>query len=320
MVAPPANALPVGQEDSFDVSGIGRQHSSRKDTMPAYSFGTADRDQGAKKVYISAKAEKLKPHLQSPGPIYDLPTSLGGVFSGFGADVKLKSTKAKYPDSSVDITCACPDNQVNKFHSPRGIHFGTESRNHSKNAITLRTHPQAALGSCSPGHLDLPFEVKDEIAAPSLPKYSFGPKEVKLGGSCNRALSNSISTPRYTGPGSHKMPKALGSQPLSGRRTAPGWSFPGEKREPRSGSRGPQAQLDHDPPKSAFGKQVHSRARSAPSCGFGTSTRDHQARTHLVQLAADRGPAACMPSPRFNHPRASVESRPERKPLPRAGV
>jgi len=313
--------LPPGSEDSLDVSGIGRQFDSKKDTMPAYSFGTCGREQASKKVYFGEKHEKAKAGLTSPGPIYSLPSSLSeGPVSTFGTGAARTTWKQKYPDSSIDLTGAVVDSQGVKYASPRGVCFGSESRTHSKNAEVLRGNPENAMGSCSPGHHCLPFQVKDDAIVQSPPKYSFGPRRPRIGEKPPaRAALAPMSTPKFTGPASHQLPGAMGSQPTSARRTQPGYTFAGGKRD-SSTPRGPSTQLDHSPELSSLGRQVVSKQKTSPDFGFGTSTRDHAAKTYLVQLGADKGPAANMPSPRLFHPELRLERSPDRRPIPKAGL
>jgi len=287
------------QPDSFDVSSMARQSNSKKETMPAHSFGTASREASAKKVFISKRHEDRKGIMISPGPVYSPPTGIGtGSKYGFGTDEQRKHPKAKYPDSSVDLTCAAVESQGVKFHSTKGIHFGTESRLHSKNAEIIRVHPASALGMESPGALE--YSPKEIQVATKNPEYSFGPVQPPQtsGKVVPRIPLPLTGAPRTLGPGSHSMPDGLSTQPQSARATAPSWSFGSASRQ--GPTQEPRQLLDTSPELSSLGRQVVSSARSAPRCRFGSSTRDQVARTTLVQTASDRGPAAQMPKPNFH--------------------
>lgn len=297
--------------DQYDSPSIGYQHNSQKETMPEYSFGTSTRAAHTSKHYLGAKHEKKKAVMNSPGPVYAVPTTTGdGPKFGFGTEQRAQ-TKAQYPDSSVDLTCSLVDSQVLKFQNTKAVHFGTESRMNSKNAEAILMNPQVMMGTQSPIGFD--YEPNDSIISKSSAEYSFGPKNGKAS-ALSRLQLPLTSTPRHVGPGSHQQPSGCGDQPSSAKKSAPSWSF-GIK----TGSYTPRNRnsplLDTSPELSSLGKQVVSSARSAPSCGFGTSTRDHSARTHLLQTKLDKGPAAQMDKPRFH-----LEMPPPEKPRPKPGL
>lgn len=286
------------QADSFDVPAIGWQNNSQKETLPSYSFGTGVRT-AANKVYMSKTHEKRKAISNSPGPVYGVPSSVGqGPRFGFGTEEQRYHPKAQYPDSSVDLTCAIVDTQAVKFHGTKAVHFGTETRMNHANAEPLQHNTTSMLCSQSPAAFD--YEPDDSLVTKQQEKYSFGPKEAKLGEKCPPRLQLPLTgTPRHVGPGSHMQPGGCGSQPSSARKSAPSWSF-GGKRTSSAGRSRMNNLIDPSPELSSLGKQVVSNQRSAPSCGFGTSTRDHSARTFLVVTNDDRGPAATMAKPVFH--------------------
>lgn len=306
------------EESSLVVPGCGRQHDSRKETMPAFSFGTAAREAGwvgpaRPKVFISHKHEKHKGIMASPGPAYSVPSTVGeGPKFGFGTDEQRKHPKAKYPDSSVDLMCATVDTQPVKYHGTKSVHFGTESKGNSKNAEIIRTHPSALLGMESPGALAYnPDGSKIEEEAP---QYSFGPKRAPLGEKQTpRFKAPAIATPRQIGPGSHNQPAGLGEQCHSARKTAPSYSFGGEARDRSSSVH--RDVLDAAPTFSSLGKSVISNIKSTPRCGFGKATRDQVAKTHLASTDADRGPAAFLPKQNFH-----LDLPPAGKLLPKPGM
>lgn len=296
------------------MPAIGRQQDSAKPSMPAFSFGTGSRDVARVKVFLSAKHEKHKSVINSPGPVYNVHSTVGetAAFS-FGSDNQRKHDKAKYPDSSVDLTGATVDSQRVKYPTTPRVHFGTESRMNAKNAEIYRVHPGLGLGTESPGALEYsPDESKITAVAAS---YSFGPKGGIEGNAkpTTRLTLPLTSTPRHVGPGSHMQPAAVGEQPCSARPSAPAWGFGSSDRS--SLGKAPTSLLDNDPHFSSLGKQVVSSARSAPQCGFGTSTREHSARTQLFISAADAGPVARMEKQRFH-----CELPPPQKHITRPGL
>lgn len=303
-------------EDSFTVTSLGRQNDSKKETMPVYSIGTASRDVCRLKVYHSAEHEKKKGGLTSPGPVYAIPSTVGDAPRfGFGSEEQRKHSRAKYPDSSVDLTCSVVDSQVVKFHTTKGVHFGTESRLNSRNAEIIRVHPASALGMESPGALE--YSPEEHFTMKMPPEYSFGPKKDAKSGEDNKKTTRMnlplTSTPRHVGPGSHMQPSAMGAQPCSARGSAPSWGFGSSQRS--SSLRKDQKHLiDTTADFSSLGQQVVSSARSAPKFGFGTSTRDHVARTQIIKTDLDLGPTARLPPPKFH----MDLPKPER-PIPRHG-
>lgn len=218
------------------------------------------------KVYVSAKHEKHKSALISPGPVYSVPSSLGqGLRFGFGTDEQRKHPRAKYPDTSVDLTCAEVDSQPIKFHATKGVHFGTEGRTSTKNAEILAAHPAAEYGKASPGATE--YSPQDDLAKKNDPAYSFGPKAARMNERpVPRISAMPTSTPRHVGPGSHPLPPSIGAQPSSARPSAPKYSFGTEE---RLSARSHHRQIrDSSPGLSSMGRQVVSTSRTAPQCGW----------------------------------------------------
>lgn len=296
--APPPKAHVV--EDSFTVPAIGRQTDSQKDTMPAYSFGTGDRNVAQRKLYVSAKHEKAKVIMVSPGPVYKVPCTVGDAPKfGMGHDEQRKHPKAKYPDSSVDLTCATVDNQVFKYGEEKCVRFGTENRDNIKNAEVIRTNPALMLGMESPGGLE--YSPEEQLTTHRAPEYSFGPKNSAPGGDGSKIIPRlplpATGTPRHVGPGSHRQPSSLGAQMNSARSSAPSYGFGTEQRH--TGRKEPKQLLDTNTDFSSLGRQVVSNAKSAPRHGFGSATRDQVAKTHFVRAHGDLGPVASLPKPNY---------------------
>lgn len=289
--------------DSFDVSSVGRQYDSKKESLPSYSFGTGSRDVARLKLFISKKHQQGKAVLNSPGPVYSVPSTVGKApcFS-FGADETRHHHAPVYPDSSIDLTCATVDSQKVKFHSTPGVHFGTEPRLSSKNAEIVRTHPGLLLGTESPGALE--YNPQDHKVRKNMPTYSFGPSADKPPAKpVNRISLLPGCTPRHVGPGSHNVPAGIGPQPQSARPSLPAWSMGGggTPRVPLSARLESGTAIELDATRSSMGKQVVSTQKTSPACGFGRSNRDHVARMALCMTHLDKGPVATMPKPSFNY-------------------
>lgn len=283
-------------ESSFDVPALGKQASSQKFTAAAYSFGSCSRERQGK-VWISEKHELAKGKGEGPGPVYNIPSSTGqGPRFGFGTSQRTHGRGSRYPDSSVDLTAASVDSQTVKFPSTRASIFGTDSKDNMKNAMILKAHPQCNFGIFSPGPCAyMPMDT--DVISKASPRISFGAK--------TKILSSETQTPRNIGPGSYPPSESLGKQALSKRRSIAAWSFAQEKRMPplKPGD----TVVDPSPNLSSFGKQVTSKASSSPGYGFGTSTREHKAKTFLVQTNTDRGPVSSWDPPQMIHPKLPIE-------------
>jgi hypothetical protein len=283
-------------EHSFDVPSLGKQDSSQKPTAPAHSFGSCSRE-GHQKVFLSQKHEQSKAKMNSPGPVYSIHTTVGeGSKYGMGTAPQREHGRAKYPDTSVDLTGATVDSQKNKYHATKGVVFGTEQKQETKNSVLLRTHPQAVAGQCSPGPTAY-TPVDKDVTRYTEPRFSLGEK--------TKILSTSAQTPRNVGPGSYPPSTSMGEQPTSARKSMPSWSFGNAKRMPPL--KKSDAVLDPNPELSAFGQQVLSGKKSSAYYGFGTATREHKAKTFLVQTGLDKGPRGQWPTPRQHHPKLSTE-------------
>lgn len=246
---------------------------------------------------MSEDHEKRKATMNSPGPVYSVPSAVGeGSKYGFGTASQREHTRPKYPDTSVDLTGATVDSQKHKFHSTKGVVFGTEQKDEANNSVLLRTHPQANFGKGSPGPTAYTPRDKDVTRATE-PRYSLGDK--------TKILAANAQTPRNVGPGSYPPTTSMGEQPTSARRSMPSWSFGNAKRMPPL--KKSDAVLDPNPELSAFGQQVLSSKKSSAYYGFGTATRDHKSKTFLVQTGLDKGPRGQWPTPRQHHPKLAIE-------------
>jgi hypothetical protein len=214
-----------------------------------------------------------------------------GPKHSFGTSPQRVEIRAQYPDSSVDLIEGSLDTQATKFGHPKTFLFGTEARDCNKNAMILKHNPQANFGLISPGpvayHPNFPATEKCPEA------YTMSTKTPILG--------SQPQTPRNVGPGKYTMEGIKEST----RKTVPSWGFGKSKRFPDTEQ--DKSILSVCPPLDALGKQVSSRAKSSPRYGFGTATRDKKAKTFLVQLPEDKGPAQAMGHMRMKHPELPLE-------------
>jgi len=276
--------------DSFHVASVGAQADSTRPSFPAHSFGTGARETARLKVFLSNKLEKSKVGQNSPGPVYNVPSTVGASKShAFANEPARKHPTAKYPDSSVDLTCAEVDTQKVKFARTPGVHFGSEDRSSLKNAELIRTNAELAMGLESPGAL----EYRPKEVAKSVPAYSFAPADMTHRKPESRAQLLQSATPRHVGPGSHKAPAAMGNQPMSPRPSAPAWTMSG--RSPRDNRQTELLSIE-DKVFSSIGKQVLSTIASPPGVGVAKSTRDQAARTALFVSDAEPNFSVDLPA------------------------
>jgi len=293
--------------DSFDTSAFGKQLYSKQKTGPAHGFGTGDRTTASTKVYMGGNHEKMKRGLQSPGPGYNVPSTVGDAAAwSFGTDEQRKHPKSRYPDSSVDLVCADVDTQKLKYDSTKLVHFGTEAKGSLANAEAMQANPGLMLGREAPGALEYYAEKAEPRVCKQQPAYSFAPpvlkdkkdkgnKEEKLK-PVTRLILPPSSSPRHLGPGSHRLESSLGRQPRSARGSGPSYTM--GHATPRTVFQDKSGQiLDISPDLTSLGKQVVSRQPTMPRCTFGGSTRETVARSQLVMHALDAGPRGNMPKP-----------------------
>jgi len=282
----------------YEHAAIGPQASSQRPTAPGYSFGSSSREAEAR-VFISKAHEQLKPSVHSPGPVYKLPSQLGvGKGFSFGSSKQRHQRRAPYPDSSIDLIEATVDSQTVKFDTPKGYLFGTESKGCMLNATILQTHPQVNYGLLSPG--PVAYTPNEMCIARNPEQYSIASKHT--GGELQ------AQTPANVGPGRYKHQAAIGTQISSVKKSLASWTMGKAKRFPESRTEPTAVEVPLNlPGVNAMGTQVKSRKATAAAFGFGTSTRDHKAKTFLVQTPLDKGPANFLPKPNLRHPKLPME-------------
>jgi hypothetical protein len=242
----------------------------------------------------TAKQMMLK---ASPGPNYSVPTTTGaGPRHVIGTGPRVHAHKAQYPDSSVDLTGACPDSQIVKYHSVQGGTMGTEVKFNNKNGEVVATNPALMLGMESPATFE--HNPKEQLTTRHAAEYSFGPS-----GGVDPAKKvpplNGLKgpTPRTLGPGSHKLQSGIGAQVMSARSTAPSWNFGTSER--MSARRAHENVLERAPDLSSLGKQVVSHVTTSQRPVFGKASRDQVNKGGMAFTKLDRGPVADMPKMRL---------------------
>ncbi|CAE7313015.1 unnamed protein product [Symbiodinium sp. CCMP2592] len=286
-----SHQLASRQPDSFHVGSVGPVPRALLEKFVCafalvFLLGTCDRESARMKVFMSRKLEKSKAKLNSPGPVYDIPSVGAAPSFSFGTDVQRKHDPKKYPDSTVDLTCggATVDTQKVKYAKTPGCHFGTEpgQKLSLKNAEIIRTHAGLALGrKDGKGPLtDVPEAPRSEIRAESpsaleyhvkevakrvpapWPAYSFGPTE--------------SMTPRKPEP--RLPPKAVQPWPAADvsapHRAGADGLDDARPQSPGEDAGQTEALAIEDKVFSSIGKQVLSTIRSPRSVATTKSTRD----------------------------------------------
>lgn len=249
-------------------SMFGKQHDSRKSTAAAFGFGSSNRD-GAAKVFLTAEHSKADYGHESPGPVYDLKSSVG----------KQESSK----NTSAPL-----------------FSFGTADRFSKESASTQRN---AAPG---PGTYPKPssFGKQGESSKSSDPAFGFGSATRDGQGKVFLSADHSKSDFGKCSPGpSVYNPRAsVGKQAESHKENAPSFVFSSAERfkyeHVERAARVPGAGQYNAT--GSVGKQTESKKTNQPVFGFGSSKREHRAKVYISAEheksdcgMASPGPAIC---------------------------
>lgn len=286
------DALDGGDPDSHIVHSFGQQADSMKKSHPRWSVGRETRD-ARKSVYISEKHVVDAIGRDGPGFRYEPEpgvrhTSRVPPSWKFGtAAARPPPALAQYPDPSSDILATPPVRKATRRYPE--VRIGLCPRGAASNAPDLDAFP---LGGDSPGPLRYLIDRADKLRHAAPPKYTMGSRTVFYG--------HIPQTPEKVGPGIYPVPRAVGPQAKSQKQTLPTFSFGKSQRfpAPKMDDQGMKGLWDGMGEK----KLAASRSFSAPSFGFGTSTRDGRGKVAPLLTSTDKGPASEMPKPRQQHP------------------
>lgn len=277
-------------KDSLTVPAVGQQHSSMKPTNPSFSFASAKREE-ISKLYISKEHDKLTPSRWSPGAIYQVNSSINhDTAYSFGRAPRSNSRPLR---AAEDLTFATADSQVFKFPAFASVLFGTDSRDNLKNAVILQNHPQAFFGKHSPGPQAYRVSQPPKEVVPSI---TFGHK--------TKILASDSQTPINVGPGSYPVPPSVGPQFESTKSSHPTFRFGRAARSPTRRVSQPVTNVEGGVP--SIGRQFSSKLLNSSQVVFGSSTRDHAAKTALTLTPLDKGGSSAGPI-RLPHPVLPLE-------------
>ncbi|CAJ1376562.1 unnamed protein product [Effrenium voratum] len=110
--------------ESLDFPSLGKQAEGMKRTNPLWTLPKAGRDD-VKKVFISKKMPQDLLGRGSPGAIYEPKRVRTTPSWTFGVADRPGPGKAKYPESSNDLTQVTPDSQPFKYGDPTAATIGT---------------------------------------------------------------------------------------------------------------------------------------------------------------------------------------------------
>mmetsp|Transcript_3929 Transcript_3929/g.6710 ORF Transcript_3929/g.6710 Transcript_3929/m.6710 type:complete len:307 (-) Transcript_3929:520-1440(-) len=292
-----------------DRSMFGAQVVSTKPNFPAYGFGTSGRTSSTK-LFFTKEQTKRNLGLVSPGPVYDVSSSLGGQISSkcttfpafkFGARSLLDSNLAKEARPGPG-TYPLQGSIGNQTESQRGTStswkFGTSGRwGNSKHGLSDGAN--AALVDPKPASGWL-----GDAAA-----FSFGSSNRYVIGEGIPGCKPTFKS--VPGPGAYQLHSCLGPQPLSNKCSATNVKFGTQTRE-----RSEKVYLTHahersmygrhSPApnaytlKSSLGQQTTSKNRSSSSFKFGTGDRFTEVKRTLDTTGRDslvKGVPAMTPGP-----------------------
>jgi hypothetical protein len=277
-------------------SCFGPQCESNKGNAAAFGFGTSDR-RGAAKIFLTKEHAKAESGHESPGPVYELKSSVGKQMSSknesppafsFGTSdrfEKLSAAKMREvaPGPGQYKKPGCYGNQCESHRrNPEHIGFGTATRKNVEKQFISHEHSKGdGAGKHSPG------------------PAGYGPGRPSVGIQHESKKANSETTvfttaPRFAtskrsagdmpGPGQYNAMNSVGPQHLSKNKNIPHVAFSQSKRENRE-----KVYISHDHEKSRFGanspgpalvggrssigKQASSKNSSPAAFSFGTSRR-----------------------------------------------
>lgn len=266
--------------DIFQDQSVGVQVNSLRSSNPRCSFSKGTRDQWGK-VHISHEHDNLTSNRDSPGPVYDVKSTIGQSRA-----VKIAtSTKRCFSgedtqESSIDILGVIPDGQKWQYPGTKSVHFGSDSRDVIKNATILKHHPQAFMGTHSPG--PAAYGLPDRIGK-STRMISLGVK--------TRPLGSTSQTPACVGPGCYSVcgGKNLPVQPI--------FSFGKSKQRPEPRDGNTCAGLYEIEVPGSIGRQPSSTKRTSPGAVLGSQTRAQWGSVVSFGDSAVNKPVCRIPHP-----------------------
>ena len=304
---PTAEMLDTGATDLStvkDKSTFGEQVMSTRVSQPSYGFGNSKRSTNSKVFYTKAYTDSTR-GMSSPGPVYNLPSSIGPQATSrngtspsfkFGARTDVSGRKESPPGPGEygtgkealgpQATSNCKTGSSWKF----GLSNRWSSNTQDFNAAfqTPGSHnPRPATGWLGDSS-----------------KYSFGSSKRHEIGKGNPGANPSFR--QNPAPGSYTMPSSLGQQSLSKKNSASQFKFGTSTRDSLKKvyiTQGHEREYIgfHSPSPNSYrvtsslGQQWVSRKKSSKNFKFGTADRFSEIRPirgNLPVLSPGRAPTA----------------------------
>jgi len=275
-------------------SMLGKQHSSSFRTAPDYGFGTAERAQLNKSVFVSKDMVTDKYGQSSPGPVYK-PAAVDGKFEtapgySFGAShryafASMKRSGAPVPGpGQYTMPGSVTKQHDSQKHSYSSWKFGTSTRADQQKVFISPSHAKTVTefidspGPCAYGHKGALGNQSDSRKATN---ESYGM------GTSDRFFydASTVTEKGAPGPGTYVLRSAQGRQVTSNKTSYPINSFPRADRDKTASTvyLGPKQQNSfwgrNSPgpavysPTASVGSQVSSEKPNVPKFGFGTADR-----------------------------------------------
>jgi hypothetical protein len=241
-------------------------------SSPDFSFPRATRELRGK-IHISREHDQLTPNISTPGPIYDIPSSLGRMHScTFGKSLRALPNPPcdTYQGASIPSDATLNPSMVRSVSSI-SVGIGTEDRQEIRNAAVMKYNPQAFFGTESPGPAT--YSVQPKWGSP---KYTIGSRTDSLGAKPQTSVE--------VGPGSYPHASYCGkSQFQSHVVNQPVYSF-GKV----SANASPDPLITNRHQKlggsaiDSLGPQVSSKNPTAPRSVMGSQTREQWSKLAIV--------------------------------------
>ncbi|CAD8075831.1 unnamed protein product [Paramecium primaurelia] len=271
-------------ENKQAFSSIGKMPISTKQTLPSYSFGSAERANQAKLYHNKELARIDFAGKGSPGPVYNV---RGGdqfyytkdANTKFGTDPRnTLNTGAKFDYyQRKDVDFEPQEADLNRKPKAANVKIGLESRFPPEKRLKGTPGPQYDPA------------IKPEVPTP--PQFSFGYRRDIPGAS---ALAPTCSTPVIVGPGAYLQKPPANTSNLE---DASRWTIP---KGPKIGKyfEGWDKNQTYDTKQIAVGVQVNSKKKSYPAFSVGKSTREAKVG-HFKQLMVKVPSKVHIPHPKI---------------------
>ena len=235
---------------------------------PEISFPRATRESRSK-LHVSQEHDASAPSVVSPGPIYDIPTSLGQSRSckfGKGPRTCPENSEDIYA-TSTDVLGVIPDRQLVRFPSTVSVKIGTESRDEVRNAAVMKYNPETFYGMESPGPATYTL-----CGGVSGPRFTLGSRTEVLGSKPQTSVS--------VGPGSYPHPTYCGKlQFQSHIENQPVYSFSKTRSALTTEGNCDKVFRKVGVVVDAIGPQVSSTRKTGPRPIMGTQTREQWSKS-----------------------------------------